>query len=168
MDTVTVMGVLYTGANPADRIAGATVTLGTRTTTTSSVGAWQFASVPVGSFTVTANKAGYLTRSITRTTDGAETWASFGLSPSNTPTGTAILQGVIYHGTSSSNRIPNASVSLSTGQTITADGNGYYKLINLPPGNVTITAAAPGYTTGSVMRALANGVTEWGSVKLAP
>ena len=165
---VTVMGVLYAGEDTANRIAGATVTLGGQTTTTSAVGAWQFTNVPVGSFTVSASKTGYMTRSITRTTDGAETWASFGLSPANAPTGTAILQGVIYYGTSSANRIPGAVVSLSTGQTITADGNGYYKLSNLPPGTVTITASAPGYTTASVTRTLANGVTEWGSVKLAP
>ena len=166
--TVTVMGVLYAGADTAARIAGATVTLGAQAVTTSTTGAWQFAGVPAGSFTVSASKTGYLTRSITRTTDAAQTWASFGLSPANAPTGTAILQGVIYFGTSSANRIPNASVSLSTGQTITADGNGYYKLSSLPPGTVTITASAPGYAPASVTRTLANGVTEWGSVKLAP
>ena len=108
-------------------------------------GAWKFTGIPVGSFTVSASKAGYATRSLTRTTDGAETWASFGLSPASAPTGTAILQGVIYYGTSSANRIPNATVTLSTGQTLTADGNGYYKLSNLPPGTVTISATAPGY-----------------------
>ncbi|HWO20106.1 MAG TPA: N-acetylmuramoyl-L-alanine amidase [Kofleriaceae bacterium] len=166
--TVTVMGVLYAGADTATRISGATVTLGTQTVTTSTTGAWQFAGVPVGSFTVSASKTGYMTRSLTRTTDGAETWASFGLSPANAPTGTAILQGVIYYGTSSANRIPNATVTLSTGQTLTADANGYYKLSNLPPGTVTIAATAPGYATASVTRTLANGVTEWGSVKLAP
>jgi hypothetical protein len=40
--------------------------------------------------------------------------------------------------------------------------------MSLPPGDVTITASAPGYSSGSVVRTLANGVTEWGSVKLAP
>jgi len=72
-------------------------------------------------------------------TDSAETRASFGLSPA-APTGTAILQGVIYYGTSSSNRIPNAAVSLSTVQTITADGNGYYKRDAVPAQQVGCAA----------------------------
>jgi hypothetical protein len=83
-------------------------------------------------------------------------------------TGTAILQGVVYYGTSSSNRSPYASLSFSTGHSATADGNGYYKLTSMPPGAITITASASGYTPASVSRTLINGVTEWGSVKLAP
>ena len=79
------------------------------------------------------------------------------------------LQGVIYHGTSSGNRIPNATITLSTGETTTADGNGYYKITTgLAPGPVTITATASGYTTASVERTLTNGNVEWGSVKLEP
>jgi hypothetical protein len=165
--TVTVMGVLYVGANTANRIAGATITLGGRTTTTSSVGAWEFDNVPVGNFTVTATAPGYMTRSITKMTESSETWASFGLSVAGT-TGSAILQGVIYYGASSANRIANAKVTFSNGQAITADANGYYKVTNMPAGPITVTASAPGYSPASVSRTLADGVTEWGSVKLSP
>lgn len=166
--TVTVMGVLYVGSNTANRIAGATVTLGSRTTTTSATGLWQFDDVPAGSFTVTASAPGYMTRSLTRMTDSAETWASFGLSVGGMATGSAILQGVIYYGSSSANRIANAQVTFSNGTSTTADGNGYYKVENMPAGAITITASAPGYSPASVQRTLADGVTEWGSVKLAP
>lgn len=166
-ETVTVMGVLYVGSDPSDRIAGATVTLGSRSTTTDADGFWRFADVPVGSFTVTASKTGYQTRSVTRSTYAAETWASFGLSPTGATTGTAVLQGVVYYGSSSTNRIPGAQISLSTGHTITADANGFYKLSGLPAGPVTITATAPGYSAASVERTLVDGATEWGSVRLA-
>ena len=167
--TVTVIGVLYEGSNTTARIAGATVTLHDgRTTTTSPTGVWQFAGVPTGEFSVTASATGFQTRTITRETYAAESWASFGLSTASTPTGTAILQGVIYHTTSSSNRIPNASVTLSTGHQVTADGNGFYKVLNLPAGPITITASAPGYTPASVSRTLIDGQTEWGSVRLEP
>jgi hypothetical protein len=166
--TVTVIGVLYRGADTSSRIAGATVTLDDgRTTTSSSTGLWQFANVPEGEFTVTASATGYQTRSITRTTYATESWASFGLSPATT-SGNAILQGVVYHGASSSNRIPNAAITLSTGHTATADGNGFYRITSLPAGPVTITASASGYTPGSVNRTLVDGQTEWGSVQLAP
>jgi hypothetical protein len=167
--TVTVIGVLYAGADTAARIAGATETHGDgRTTTTSPTGLWQFADVPEGEFTVTGAKPGYQTLTITRTTYAAESWASFGLSPADMPSGAAILQGVVYHGGSSTNRIPHAAISLSTGHVATADGNGFYKILALPAGEVTITASAPGYAPGSVVRTLVSGQTEWGSVQLAP
>jgi hypothetical protein len=88
--------------------------------------------------------------------------------PTPPPTGTAVLQGVVYHTSDPLNRIPNASISLSSGRTATADGNGFYKITGLAPGGVTITASAPGYTAASVSRDLTNGTTTWGSVQLAP
>ena len=167
-DTVTVIGVLYVGSDTSDRIEGATVTLDDgRSVITTSTGLWQFADVPSGEFSVTASAAGYQTRTITRTTYAEESWASFGLSP-DVASGDAILQGVIYHTADASNRIPYAGVSLSTGQTTVADGNGFYRVVGLPAGSITITASAPGYTTGSVSRTLVDGETEWGSVRLEP
>jgi predicted small secreted protein len=166
--TVTVIGVLYIGSDTSDRIAGATVTLGTASTTTSANGLWTFDGVPSGDYTVTASASGYQTRSITRTTYASETWSSFGLSPAAPDSGTAVLQGVVYHTSDSSNRIGGASISLSTGHTTTADANGFYKLTGLPAGPVAITASASGWTTDSVSRTLADGETAWGSVRLAP
>ncbi|MEZ4362764.1 MAG: endo alpha-1,4 polygalactosaminidase [Kofleriaceae bacterium] len=165
---VTVRGVLWLGSDTMARVAGATVTLGGRTTTSAANGSWSFAEVPVGTFTVTATKAGLRTASITRQTDGDPTWASFGMTEDGQTTGTAILQGVVYQGADSANRIAGASISLSTGQTVTADANGFYKLTDLPPGPVTITASKAGFTTASVSRTLANGAVEWGSVRLDP
>jgi hypothetical protein len=167
-NTVTVRGVLYAGSDPSQRISGATVRIGAASVVTDSTGAWELQIAP-GGFTVSATKAGFVGSSISRTTSGDVTWASFGLAVANAPTGTAILQGVVYFSSDSQNRIPFASVTLSTGHTITADANGYYKLTGLPPGTVTITATAGGsHGTASVSRTLANGVTEWGSVRLAP
>jgi|GEM_PF-2381777 len=166
--TVKVMGVLYAGSDTADRIAGATVTVGGETTTTNDVGLWQFDNVPEGSYTVSASAPGYEPRSITRTTYADPTWSSFGLSPATgTTTGTAVLQGVVYYTSDSSNRIANAVITLSTGETVNADENGFYRLTDLPAGPVTITASAPGWLTASVDRVLVDGETAWGSVRLA-
>lgn len=162
--SVTVQGVLYANDDPSSRIAGATISIAGRTTTTSSTGTWELAIAP-GNYTVTASKAGYVTGSITRSTDDG--WASFGLAKTGA-TGTAILQGVVYYGASGSNRIPFATVTLSSGLTLTTDSNGYFKVGSLPPGPITISAAAPGYQMSSVSRTLTNNVTEWGSVRLAP
>ncbi len=164
---VRIVGTLYAGETSTTRIAGATIAIGTKTTTTDTAGMWELDVAP-GNFTVTASKTGYVTRTLARSTVGAETWASFGLSKANSATGSAILQGVVYYGSNSMNRIPFAAISLSSGQTIVADGNGYYKLGSLPAGTVTISASATGYRLASVSRSLTSGVTEWGSVKLAP
>ncbi len=162
---VTIQGVLYANDDPSARIAGATISIAGLTTTTSSTGGWELAVAP-GTYTVTASKAGYVTGSITRSTE--DLWASFGLAKAGSATGTAILQGVVYFGNSGSNRIPFAMVTLSSGQTLSADSNGYFKLGSLPPGSITISAEAPGYSKSSVSRTLTNNVTEWGSVRLAP
>jgi hypothetical protein len=161
------MGVIYEGANTADRIAGATVTLDDgRTTTSSATGFWQFANVPEGTFTVGASAPGYVSGSVTRTTYAAETWSSFGLSLPAPASGNAVLIGVVYHTSNSSNRIPYAQITLSTGHSATADGNGYYQLTGLPAGTVTITASASGWGSESVSRTLADGDTTWGSVRM--
>ncbi len=81
-------------------------------------------------------------------------------------TGNAGLQGVIYRTSDPSQRIAGAEVSLSSGQHVTADEHGYYQLVGLPAGPVTITASAAGYPTASVTRTLTDGQTEWGSVRL--
>lgn len=161
---VTIQGVLYANDDPSARIAGASISIGGRTTTTSSTGTWSLEVAP-GSYTVTASKSGYITGSITRSTD--DPWASFGIAKAGA-TGTAIVQGVVYYGNSGSNRIAFATVTLSSGQTLTADSNGYFKVSSLPPGPITISAEAPGYSKASVSRTLTNNVTEWGSVRLAP
>jgi hypothetical protein len=167
VETVTVMGVLYAGSDTSDRISGASVTLGDRSTVTSSSGLWKFDGVPAGTFTVTAVADGFETRSITRSTYASTSWASFGLSPAAN-TGTAVVQGVVYYSSDSSNRIPYATITLSTGESVTSDANGFFRLTNLRAGPVTVTASAAGYHSASVDRILADGEIEWGSVRLSP
>ena len=161
----TLKGLVYKGSDTSARLAGATVTMGSRTATTDGDGYYQFTSVSAGSKTITASKSGYATRSITRAVSGAETWGSIGLSPS-AAAGTAVLVGVVYRGGDSANRVGGATVKLSTGKTVTADADGYYRLTGLAPGAVTITASKSGLPTRSVTRTLANGTTTWGSVSL--
>ncbi len=164
--TGTVKGVLYAGGDTSARIAGATVNLGTRSVTTGASGLFVFEGVAAGEITISATAAGHQPRSITRFSTGAETWASFSLSAAGANTGTSILQGVVYQGADSSNRIAGASVRVSTGATAVADGNGFYRLTGLAPGPVTITVSAAGFATASIQRTLVDGQTEWGSARL--
>lgn len=158
----TVKGVVYAGSDTSQRIAGATVSLGGRTATTNSDGYYEFAGVSAGAFTATATASGFAPSGVTRTAGGAVTWASISMSRS---AGTAILQGVVYRGSDSSDRVANATIELSSGVIAQTDGNGYYRIDGLAPGAVTITARAGG-DSGSVGRTLENGSATWGSVSL--
>lgn len=76
----TVKGVVYVGSETSKRVAGATVTLGDRSATTSPTGYFEFAGVEAGtSLTVTASAPGYDAKTVARTASGDETWASVSL-----------------------------------------------------------------------------------------
>ena len=161
-DSTTVKGVVYIGNNTSARVAGATVKLGSRSTTTNSTGYFEFANVTAKSFTVTVTAPGLAPSGVTRSAGGPVTWASVSMSRDE---GSAILQGVVYRGSNSADRIGGAVVELSTGAVVQADAGGYYRIDGLPAGSVTITARAAG-ASGSVDRTLENGSVTWGSVSL--
>jgi hypothetical protein len=76
----TLTGVIYEAPDTTKRLSGATVRVtGGPSVVTSSTGTYSF-SLPPGSWTVTASKAGYVTGSATRTVATGQTiWGSIGL-----------------------------------------------------------------------------------------
>ncbi|MBP9086420.1 MAG: N-acetylmuramoyl-L-alanine amidase [Kofleriaceae bacterium] len=168
---VTVTGYIYSGMNVNNRIAGATVAIGTKSTITGSDGSFSLTDIEARVQTVSVSKTGYIDALISRNVSGSA-WVSTGLSerstPSNPTTGDAGLQGVIYRSGDSSDRIPYATISVSNGRTATADANGFYSISNIAAGAVTITASAPNFTTSSISRTLNAGETEWGSIPMQP
>jgi|GEM_PF-1775854 hypothetical protein len=76
----TLTGVIYEGTNTAARLTGAKVQItGGPSVTTDATGLYEF-DLPPGTWTVTATKAGYQPKSVTRTvTTGATIWGSIGL-----------------------------------------------------------------------------------------
>lgn len=159
---VTVQGVIHHGNDTGRRLAGAEVTLGSRTTTTNANGYYVFEDVEADTYEITASHGGYVAQTITRAVSGDETWGSMGLAPE---AGDARLVGVVYEDSNTSNRVPGATVELDSGHTTTADGNGYYELTDIPAGTHTISASANG-KAGSVEREAQSGATTWGSVSL--
>lgn len=159
---VTIKGALYVGTNTAQRIVGATVTLGERTTTTNVYGLWEFKDVVPGEFTVSASAANYQPASISRITSSAVTWASFAMQV--TPKG--VLQGVIYHGQNTSERIVGVTVSLSSGQSATSDGNGFYRFVDLPAGQYVVSVNDGVHAVASISRTILADKTAWGSIGL--
>lgn len=76
----TLKGIIYEGTDTQQVIAGASVTLeGVATDTSDARGLYEFY-VPPGTYTVTAGRPGYVTRSIQRTVVAGQTyWGSIGL-----------------------------------------------------------------------------------------
>lgn len=78
--TVSLTGVIYEGTDTSARIAGATITVGSRTTTSSATGVYTLTGLPVGAVTITATKAGYTSATIDRMlATGVDNWGSVSL-----------------------------------------------------------------------------------------
>lgn len=159
-------GIIYVGNNTDQRVSGATVRLGNQTVRTGADGLYQFRVRP-GAYAVQVSKAGWLTATSTRqdVRSGHTRWASVGLrrAPADQPTGT--LVGVVYRAPDDSQRLANATVRLSTGQTVRTNDHGVYRA-TVRVGDVRVTASLAGYREGNVTRTVARNTEVWGSVGL--
>ncbi len=160
--STTVKGVVYEGGDTSKRVSGATVKLGSRTATTNSIGYFEFTQVTGSSVTVTATASGFSPGGVNRSTTGEVTWANISLSKA---AGNAGLRGVVYRGSNSSNRVPNALIEVNGGLTTRADANGYYTVENIAAGSYTVIASSGG-DRASVTRTAISGELTWASVRL--
>jgi len=97
--------------------------------------------------------------------------AYFGASCSGTapppPPSKGFLKGTVYRAPNLTDRIPGATVKLSTGQSAKADDKGVWSF-ELAPGSYTVTASAAGYKSGSAKGTVTAGKETWASVGLTP
>ncbi|GEM_PF-1134775 len=143
---------------------GVTVTAGDVTRITSVNGAFSFDALPAGSVNVTAKKAGYYHYEVVVDIGGGETQIedidllNESITPSPSPTSsptpspspggggtitTAVLQGTVTIATS---RKPLDGVAVKAGSlNATTDNKGFYRIMNLQPGAVTVNATKSGY-----------------------
>ena len=83
---VGVSGVIFEGGDTAAGVAGATVTIGGRTTTTAADGSYALTDVPAGATSVTVSAPGYGTTTTPRNLAvGVDDWAAFGLRRDGAP-----------------------------------------------------------------------------------
>jgi uncharacterized membrane protein len=142
-----------TSAKDGSVMVGATVTDGTRTTTTDATGKYTIASVPPGAYQVTASKAGYHNSSLTVTVlSGGTAVANFSLSQ------------IIVHGSitgSITNAEDGSAISgaeVSDGsRTALTDAIGTYTINNVPPGSYQVIASKEGYESSSLTVNLVSG-----------
>jgi protocatechuate 3,4-dioxygenase beta subunit len=127
-------------------VAGATVTDGTRTTTTDATGEYNIANMPPGTYQVTASKSGYESSSLTVTVS-AEITAVANLSLTRIIVAGAIT-GTVNDAEDGS---PVAGATVSDGiRTTTTDSTGKYTIADVPPGTYQVTASKSGYESSSL------------------
>ncbi|MFO0594928.1 MAG: N-acetylmuramoyl-L-alanine amidase [Myxococcaceae bacterium] len=165
--TGVLIGAIYTGGNSANRVSGATVTVGSQTVTTGANGLYQFTLAP-GSYTATVSKSGFAGTSVTRTvTAGTQTWGSMEI---NASAATGVLRGKIFAYNAADPTNMNVAITGATvtagGQTQTTAADGAY-LFNLAPGTYTVNVTKSGYVANQVSRTVAANATVWGSVGLS-
>ncbi len=130
-----------TDAENGSAIAGATVTDGTRTTTTDAAGGYTIADVPPGTYGVTAGKSGYQSSSLTVTVvSGGNAVANFSLNEIVT---TGSITGTVTDAEDGS-ALAGATVTDGT-RTALTDSSGAYTIDNVPPGTYGVTASKSGY-----------------------
>jgi thermitase len=144
-----------TDAKVASPVAGATVTDGTRTTTTDAIGKYTIANVPPGTYQVTASKSGYESTSSTATViSGVDALADFSLNE-------VILPGSITGSvTDAQNESAVVGATVTDGTRIAAtDSSGKYTFANVPPGTYQVTASKAGYESSTSTVTVVSGGT---------
>ncbi|MCB9546288.1 MAG: N-acetylmuramoyl-L-alanine amidase [Myxococcales bacterium] len=159
-------GIIHVNGDTDRRIAGATVRLGDRSMRTGADGLYRFR-VPPGRYSVRVSKDGWQagTSSTQDVRSGHTRWASVGLRrpPAAQPTGS--LVGVVFQAPDDTRRLANATVRLSTGQTVRTNDHGVYRA-TVRAGDVRITATKTGFREASVTRTVPRDGEIWGSVGL--
>ncbi len=140
----TLTGTVTSSGAPLE---GVLVDAGGITTTTNASGVYNFASIPVGTYTVTASKFGYVTSSVSgvAVTDGATTIQDFNLAQASMTT----ISGTVTDGSGKGwplyATIDIAGAPIPT--LYTDPATGAYS-VSLPQGaNVTINVAVDGYVS---------------------
>ena len=132
-----------TDNDSAAAIEGATVAIGTFSTTSSSTGAYTLTGVTVGSQTITAAKSGYenYTSTVTVVADTTVT-KDIAMTSSAPEPGKGHVTGDVID--ENGNALSGVTVTAGT-ITDTTDSNGEYTLMNLDPGVTTLSFAKSGY-----------------------
>ncbi len=164
-----VAGVVYVAGNSTERVGGASVTVGGHETTTDSNGRFAM-DVAAGTLTVSVSANGYESRSLSVSVPaGVTQQVDVALTKKSAKPGT--VDGDIYDLANAAKRIAGASVELSNGTRsflATSSSSGGFELTNVPAGEWTLSASAPGYGSGSKTVAVSGGAKLVTSLGLRP
>lgn len=133
-------------------VPGATVLLGSRTTTSDTAGYYSFSDVIPGSYTLSVNKTGWLPGSTTASVvSGATTTADVRISTAGVLRGRVIdVSGLPVSGAV----VAASGGVLATSKDVTTDGNGEYSMGWVPVGSYSLSA-----TVGTIVRVASGSVS---------
>jgi thermitase len=138
-------------AKDGSPLIGATVTDGTRTTTTDATGKYTITNVPAGTYQVTASNSGYYSSSSTVTVVSVgNAIANFSLSQ--------IPGSITGSVTDAKDGSPIVGAMVADGaRTATTDASGKYTIVNVPPGTYQVTVSKSGYYSSSLTATVVSG-----------
>jgi thermitase len=152
-----------TDAKDGSPIVGATVTDGTRTTSTDAAGKYTIADVPQGSYQVVAGKEGYQSSSLmVNVLSGSAAVANFSLNQIIVP---GSITGSVADAKDGS-PIVSATVSDGNGTALT-DALGSYTISNVLPGSYQVVASKGGYQSSFLTVSVLSGSTAVANLSLS-
>ena len=144
----TVSGIVTSAGSP---VSGASVSIGSLSTSTSSSGSYTIANVPIGTSTISVSAAGYndAVRTVT-VIAGQDNAADISLTLIPTTSNGGTLFGTITNSVTNVT-IPGVSGAINTTPTrqFTTDSSGVFIISNIPAGSYTITAVGDDYNENS-------------------
>jgi hypothetical protein len=143
--TATVSGLVKAALDGAV-IEGATVRIGSATSTTGADGRFELENLPVGTAAITASAPGFEEQTESVSLNAGSNAHDVVL----TRQPTATVSGVVTAGAGSvdAGAIAGASVTILDA-TVTTDADGRFEIQDVPAGNRTISASAPGFASRS-------------------
>lgn len=167
LQTGTITGAVQ-DSQTAVGITNALVSLspGGLATITSSTGAFSFASVPAGTYSITASASGYQTASASVTVTAGHN-VNLNLHLLST-VASGSIQGVVKN-VATGKAVAGAMVTLTPGMLATvSDSTGYYGFPSVTPGTYTLTVSAFGFQSDIQTITVASGHTVKTNVSLMP
>ena len=156
-----VSGTVRSGSTTGTVLPGATVSIGSKSTTSGSDGSFSIAGLGSGSYTVTVSKATYTTISASLSVTASITGLNLPLIPLAYQ-----VSGAVTSGSGTGAMVPGATVTIGT-KTAVTNSAGTYSITGLVPGVYPVSVAKTGYLsyTNGALNVNANLVL---GVSLAP
>ena len=142
----TMSGTVRSGSATGPVLAGASLSIAGRTAVTGSTGTFSLAAIPVGSYTLTISKSGYLTRTVAGyAVNGNQSGLNFYLSlaPSYT------MSGMVRSGSPTGPALAGATVSIAAKTALTSS-TGTFAISGIAHGSYTLTISKSGFATKTV------------------
>lgn len=166
--TGTIIGFSFEGALNGTKISGVSINAASKSATSDGSGLFKI-TAPVGSYTLTASKAGY--NNATRTDceavkAGAQSWCSVALQKAAVEPQTGTIIGFTFEGSIGGTKIGGVNVNAAS-KSLTTGADGLFK-ITAPVGSYTLKATKAGYNnaTRTDCEPVKAGADSWCSVAL--